>query len=87
MRIILLISSLFFTSLAWGDLEHRHGQGERPSAQKLSLSRGCFKEINDLGCGHPAEDHEVFISCLDEGREKLSNSCQIFFERLYGRRN
>lgn len=86
MKRYLLIGSLVFSTFALADLEHTRGQGETPSAEKLSLSRGCFSHIEEFGCGHPANDHEIFIGCLDENRKNLSTDCQSFFERLYGRR-
>lgn len=86
MKRYLLIGSLVFSAFAFADLEHKTGQGEKPSTQKLSLSRGCFSQIEEFGCGHPANDHEIFITCLDENRENLSTDCRSFFERLYGKR-
>ena len=86
MKIYLLVGALIFSSVALADLEHTPGQGESPSKQKLSLSRGCFNEIDNKGCGRPGEDHEVFIACLDENKKNLSTNCQSFVERLYGKR-
>lgn len=86
MKIILLTGTLLFSSFSYADLEHKTGQGANPSQEKLSLSRGCFEEIDEQGCGHPRDDHEVFITCLDENKNKLSTSCAEFFENLYGKR-
>lgn len=87
MKIYLLIGTLITSSFSYADLEHKTGQGANPSQEKLSLSRGCFEEIEDQGCGHPRDDHEIFIACLDENKTKLSTSCLSFFETLYGKRN
>ncbi len=87
MKIFLLTGTLLFSSFSKADLEHKTGQGANPSQEKLSLSRGCFEEIDVFGCGHPRDDHEVFIACLDENKKKLSASCLSFFETLYGKRN
>ena len=86
MKIYLLLGSWLFSSVASGNLEHSAGQGQSPSRQKLSLSRGCFEQIETKGCGSPSEDHEVFIACLDNKTDELTNNCQSFFERLYGKR-
>lgn len=86
MKKYLLTGALLFSFVALADLEHIPGQGASPSKQKLSLSRGCFDEIDNKGCGRPGDDHEVFIACLDENKDDLSTNCQSFFERLYGKR-
>lgn len=86
MKRYLLVGTMIFSSIALADLEHIPGQGEIPSRQKLSLSRGCFDEIDNKGCGRPGDDHEVFIACLDDNRDELSINCQSFIERLYGKR-
>lgn len=86
MKKIILVAFLILSTSAFADMEHRTGQGEKPSAKRLSVARGCFDEIDTLGCGHPRDDHDVFIGCLDDKREDLSPNCQSFFERLYGKR-
>lgn len=68
-------------------MEHRDGQGERPSLQRLSMTRGCFSKMRQLGCGHPREDLEFFKGCLDQNRDQLSLECSLFFNRLYQKKN
>lgn len=87
MKVGLMIISIFISINSYGDMEHKPGQGIQPSAEKLSLSRGCFKEMRYLGCGHPREDHGYFIACLANNRDQLSNNCQSFFQRLYEKKN
>lgn len=77
---------LLFSFSAFADLEHVEGQGAAPSRQKLTSARGCFQEIRNLGCGHPREDQDFFIGCLEENKDSLSPSCKSFFEVLYGKR-
>lgn len=77
---------ILFSTNVLADLEHIEGQGLAPSRQKLSSSRGCFQEIRNFGCGHPREDQEFFIGCLEENKDSLSLSCKSFFETLYGKR-
>lgn len=86
MKRFLFILLFVFSSSAFADLEHVEGQGMAPTRQKLSSARGCFQEINHKGCGHPREDQEFFIACLDENKDSLSPSCKSFFETLYGKR-
>lgn len=78
---------LFFGSLSvWAEMEHVPGIGSVPEKQKLSSARACFREIDDKGCGHPRDDQEFFISCLDENKNNLTPSCKSFFHTLYGKR-
>jgi hypothetical protein len=81
-----LLGLIFFCGQAQADLEHIAGQGMVPGLQKLNISRGCFAKIATLGCGHPRDDHEFFITCLDDKRDKLSSNCLSFFNRLYGKK-
>lgn len=85
MKFALLII-LFSSQLVFADLEHKDGQGTLPEAQKLTLSRGCFKEIKSQGCGHPRENQDFFSFCLQLKLEALSSDCQGFFTKLYGKR-
>jgi hypothetical protein len=86
MKIYLVLGSWLFSYVASADLEHIRGQGQSPSGQKLSLSRGCFEQMENKGCGSPGKDHAFFIACLDDETDKITNDCQSFFERLYGKR-
>lgn len=86
MKSLVFTLFLFISLSAMADLEHKEGMGAPPLKQKLSIARGCFKEINELGCGHPRDDQEFFIGCLEESKDDLTPSCQGFFEKLYGKR-
>lgn len=86
MKKIFLIITIAFSSFAFADLEHKAGQGDAPPEKKVSLARGCFREIDNLGCGHPKDDLGFFRGCLDENRENLSASCQTFFGKLYSKK-
>lgn len=77
----------FFAFEATADLEHKPGQGGQPLAKKLTLSRGCFHEMENLGCGHPREDQGYFVSCLVDKPGQLTPNCQKFFTKLYGTKN
>lgn len=81
-----LIFTLIFSNLTLADLEHRPGQGTLPKREKLSTAHGCFREIDELGCGHPRDDQEFFISCVHDKQDDLTPSCKPFFETKYGRR-
>lgn len=72
------------TSPAFATMEHQTGFESKPSAERLSKSRGCFTEIQDLGCPHPREDQEKFNTCLSDNINGLKSSCQAFFKKLYG---
>jgi hypothetical protein len=87
MKKIFILLILLLSSIVQADMEHKLGQGALPSPQKLSIARGCFKEIDEQGCGHPKENHEFFISCLEVKGNNLSSNCITFFNRLYGKRN
>jgi hypothetical protein len=80
---VFLIITLASIPLCWADMEHRPLQGEKPSNERLSLSRGCFQEIRLLGCGHPREDQVFFKTCLQEQQNSLTPVCFNFFHRLY----
>lgn len=86
MKRSMLILLILGTLSAHADLEHKPGQGAMPLQQKLTVSHSCFKEIDSLGCGHPRDDQEFFIGCLDDKRDELTPSCQKFFEKLYGKK-
>lgn len=86
MKCSMLVAVFFISLSVHADLEHKEGQGSMPKAQKLSVSRSCFKEIDHIGCGHPRDDQEFFMSCLDEKKDELNPSCQSFFEKLYGKK-
>ncbi len=86
MKRSMLVAVIFISFTAYADLEHKEGQGTMPKSQKLSISRSCFKEIDHIGCGHPRDDQEFFTSCLDEKKDELNPSCQVFFEKLYGKK-
>ena len=84
MKNLLIAFGIFISLEAMADLEHREGQGTIPSSKELGVSRACFREIDNLGCGHPLEDQEYFNTCLADQKTTLSSNCQIFFEKLYG---
>jgi hypothetical protein len=84
MKKILFLSLFTISSFALASLEHKEGQGAKPSSERLSRARGCFAEIYDLGCNHPREGQEKFNTCLSEQNAMLSKSCQAFFTKLYG---
>jgi hypothetical protein len=86
MKCFIRVSLLVFSMSAMADIEHKPGMEGHPSQQKLSIARTCFKEIDNKGCGHPRDDQEFFISCLDETRDELTLSCQSFFQKLYGKK-
>lgn len=86
MKHSIFVAVIFLSLSAHADLEHKEGLGTMPKTQKLSISRSCFKEIDDIGCGHPRDDQEFFISCLQENKDELNPSCQSFFEKLYGKK-
>lgn len=84
MKTFLLIYLMIVTSSIFATMEHQAGFESKPSAQRLSKSRGCFAEIQDLGCTHPREGQEKFNTCLSENFNGLNSSCQAFFKKLYG---
>ncbi len=65
-------------------LEHRSDFENTPSEKRLSVARGCFRQMKELGCGHPRDGQENFERCLQSERKVLSINCQKFFARLYG---
>lgn len=82
MKLIFIMTIM--ASQAFATLEHQKGFESKPSAERLSKSRGCFAEIEDLGCQHPREGQEKFNTCMSEKFTELKPSCQAFFEKLYG---
>lgn len=86
MKRTMLVSVFLFSLSAHADLEHKAGMGTMPQKQKLSVAHACFNEIDNIGCGHPRDDQEFFISCLDEKKDELTPSCQTFFQKLYGKK-
>jgi hypothetical protein len=80
-----IVLALIFSSSAFSNLEHIEGQGSSPLKIKLNHSRGCFQDMAELGCGHPRDGHDSFVTCLNEKRTHLSSTCEAFFERLYGK--
>lgn len=83
MKKFILLVTLIFSSLTMAHLEHKSGEGEKPKQQQLKDSRGCLKQMEMLGCGHPLEEHDHFVNCLETKQEFLSHDCKILFERLY----
>ena len=83
---IFVIAMMGLSLHAFADMEHTTGQGNAPSTKELSVSRGCFHEIAEEGCGHPIEDREFFNICLSDKMSELSDDCQNFFGKLYGKK-
>jgi len=86
MKYSVLIIFLLFSLSALADLEHKTGMGALPQKQKLSEAHACFDEIDHIGCGHPRDDQEFFIGCLDENKDELTPSCRSFFQKIYGKK-
>ena len=86
MKCLILILLFLLSHSAMADLEHKEGQGMMPNKQRLTTAHTCFQEIDNMGCGHPRNDQEFFIGCLEENKDKLTLSCQKFFQKLYGRK-
>lgn len=86
MKCSMLVLVFLFSYSAYADLEHKPGMGTMPQKQKLSTAHACFDEIDHKGCGHPRDDQEFFIGCLDEYKTELTPSCQAFFDKLYGKK-
>jgi len=84
-KLCFIISFLFTTNLL-ADLEHIAGQGASPGTKNLTLAQGCFIEISEQGCGHPRDDREIFVTCVNDKMDHLTPSCQSFFTKLYGKR-
>lgn len=81
-----IIFCFLFSLSALADLEHREGLGKAPSDDRLNQSRACFKEMDNLGCGHPSEDPTYFSSCMEDRSELLSSNCQVLYQKLYGKK-
>ena len=79
------ITLLIFLSPArvMAHLEHKKNFEAHPAVERLTFTRGCFKEIKKLGCRHPREDVDLFKLCLLQKQEMLHPQCRIFFSRLY----
>ncbi len=86
MKRLILVAVLIHTFSAQADMEHKSGLGTMPAKQSLTSSRACFQEIDNKGCGHPRDDQEFFIACLDENKNSLTQSCRSFFDTLYGKK-
>ena len=86
MKRSMLVLVFLFSLSAQADLEHKPGMGSMPQKQKLSVAHACFNEIDHKGCGHPRDDQEFFIGCLDDNKDGLTPSCQTFFQKLYGKK-
>ena len=72
MKLALVSLIIVISFSAHADLEHKQGQGALPERQKLSNAHNCFAEIDLKGCGHPRDDQEFFIACLDDNKDKLT---------------
>lgn len=75
-----------FTFKVQAHSEHTNKMGDLPTPKKINFSRGCFSEIEGLGCPHPRESAEIFRSCLEIKNPQLTPDCRTFFSRLYGKR-
>jgi hypothetical protein len=87
MKVILFVLMMIITLSANATMEHQKGFETKPSDERLSKSRGCFAEIEVLGCSHPREGQEKFNTCLEEQFNNLKPTCQTFFGKLYGRKS
>ena len=81
-----IIFCFLFSLSAVADLEHKAGQGKAPSHDRLNQSRACFKEMDNLGCGHPSEDRLYFSLCMEDRNDLLSLNCQVFYQKLYAKK-
>lgn len=86
MKSAVILITMFFSFASMAHLEHRAGQETVPSSERLSKARGCFREIAEHGCGHPRDGQEEFNTCLEIKKEMLTETCQTFFKKLYGKR-
>lgn len=84
MKTLILSFTLLSSFSALATQEYTPGSEGVPSEARLATAHSCFKELADLGCGHPREDVNHFKSCLDQNLENLTSSCKTFAKRLYG---
>lgn len=74
-----------FTFGAFANIEHEPLMATVPSDAQVQKSRSCFQELQNLGCGHPRDDRDQFISCMRNTYNSLSTDCQSMMKRLYGK--
>lgn len=86
MKTYLFTFLIFISMNAVATLEHTPGMEAIPSNERLTTSRGCFQELEQLGCGDPAEDMQHFRYCLDDTYHRLSKDCSKLMQSLYGPR-
>jgi hypothetical protein len=87
MKMFFVMMNLSFSFFASANLEHSSGLGAPPAAEKISISHGCFQEIQVLGCNHPRDGREEFNTCVRDRSDDLTPVCKTFFEKLYGKKS
>jgi hypothetical protein len=86
MKKLITMICLLASFSTFAHMDHAPRPEDKVSDETARYYRGCFKEIEALGCGHPREDHEYFVNCYRSNVRMLSPACQSFFDTLYGQR-
>lgn len=75
--------ALVLSPQAWADMDHKEGVGVSPGDSKINSNRACFQEAAALGCGHPRDDRDRFVTCLGDTNAELTASCRTMLTKLY----
>lgn len=86
MKHLIIALTLFTSLLAQASIDEADLKAMEPTEAEVATSRGCFHELERLGCGHPREDLDQFKSCLENVNSSLSSNCQNMMGGLYKRK-
>jgi hypothetical protein len=79
----MFLIALVLSPHAWADIDHKASDSDAPDAARISSNRACFQEAQALGCGHPRDDQESFVTCLGDRKDDLTAGCRTMLGKLY----
>jgi len=83
MKKILIGLILLISFMARADIDEGVMKSTEPKVEEIASARSCFKEVENMGCGHPRDDLEQFRSCMENTISSLTPACQKMMGDLY----
>lgn len=83
MKTMLLIGSLLFSIQTYANQDHEPGMEADPGESRVEVTRGCFNDLDQAGCGRPEQNRDHFGECAVDHKSDLKRDCQQLVKKLY----
>ncbi len=85
MKNIILLLVFFWAFNALSSIEYDPKFDYQVTQAEVDSNRACFRELETLGCGDPADGAKHFRECVRDVRDTLTENCQKLVSKLYKR--